>query len=116
MASNASEPQPSSPPSDELDCLVCGACCYQRPGTILVEEQDLVRWKRTGRDDVLSQLEPGHFGHMAFKMSSSGCCVHHGTATHAHACRIYEVRSETCIRFERGSRQCLEFRRDRGVR
>ncbi len=103
----------SAAPEEQFDCLTCGACCYQRPGTILVEPEDLVRWRRTGRDDILAQLEPGHFGHMAFKMNEQGCCVHHGTATEPHACRIYEVRSETCIKFEAGSKQCREFRRER---
>jgi Fe-S-cluster containining protein len=100
---------------EQFDCLTCGACCFQRPGTILVEPSDLVRWRRTGREDILSQLEPGHFGQMAFQMSSQGACVHHGTAAEPHACRIYEVRSETCIKFEAGSQQCREFRRDRNV-
>jgi Fe-S-cluster containining protein len=99
----------------ELDCLKCGACCHQRSGTILVSEGDLVRWKRTGRSDILAQLEAGHFGQMAFQMGPSGACVHHGTAEAPHACRIYEVRGEVCREFEAGSWQCLEFRRDRGI-
>ncbi len=98
----------------EFDCVTCGACCYQRPGTILVEASDLVRWRRLGREDILDQLEPGHFSQMAFKMSSQGACVHHGTLTEPHACQIYDVRSETCIKFEAGSQQCREFRRDHG--
>jgi Fe-S-cluster containining protein len=99
----------------DFDCLTCGACCFQRPGTILVPEADLLRWRRAGREDILEQLEPGHFGEMAFKMDERGCCVHHGTATEPHACHIYEDRGTTCREFEAGSRQCLEFRRDRGV-
>ena len=99
----------------QLDCLACGACCQQRPGTILVSEHDLVRWKRTQRNDILEQLEPGHFGQMAFMLAPSGVCVHHGTADEPHACRIYDARSDTCRDFEAGSWQCLEFRRDRGI-
>src|SRR5690606_21482131 len=73
---------------DEVfDCLTCGACCYQRPGTILVEAADLVRWRRIGREDILAELEPGHFGQMAFKMASHGACVHHGTDEEPHACQ-----------------------------
>ena len=98
-----------------LDCLTCGACCHQRPGTILVSERDLGRWKRTGRSDILAQLEPGHFGQMAFMMGPNGACVHHGTESEPHACRIYDARSDTCRDFEAGSNQCLEFRRDRGI-
>jgi Fe-S-cluster containining protein len=102
-------------PEEQFDCLTCGACCFQRAGTILVEPTDLVRWRRLGREDILSRLEPGHFGQMAFAMDGRGACVHHGTPAEPHACRIYDVRSETCIRFEAGSQQCREFRRDRGI-
>jgi Fe-S-cluster containining protein len=101
--------------TSELDCLTCGACCYQRPGTILVTANDLVRLKRTGRKDILDSLEPGHFGQMAFKMNAAGSCVHHGTTSEPHGCQIYEDRSDTCRDFEMGSWQCLEFRRDKGI-
>lgn len=112
-----SPPSLAAPITDAevFDCLTCGACCFQRPGTILVEAADLVRWKRIGREDILSRLEPGHFGLMAFQMSSQGACVHHGTPSEPHACQIYDVRSETCIKFEAGSQQCREFRRERGI-
>jgi Fe-S-cluster containining protein len=104
-----------SSPITNLDCLTCGACCYQRPGTILVSAADLVRWKRLARQDILQQLEAGHFGQMAFAMAPGGACVHHGTESEAHACRIYADRGDICREFEAGSWQCLEFRRDRGV-
>jgi Fe-S-cluster containining protein len=99
----------------ELDCLACGACCHQRPGTILVSDNDLVRWKRAGRADIIAQLEPGHFGQMAFRVGPGGACVHHGTDAAPHACQIYDARGDTCRDFEAGSWQCLEFRRDRGI-
>lgn len=99
----------------EFDCLKCGACCFQRPGTILVSEKDLVRFARLKRQDILEKLEPGHFSQMAFKMSREGACVHHGTLDEPHGCQIYEDRGEVCRDFEAGSPQCLEFRRDRGV-
>lgn len=99
----------------EFDCVTCGACCYQRPGTILVSSDDLVRWKRAARVDILEQLEDGHFGQMAFKMGSHGACVHHGIPEAPHACQIYADRSDTCRDFSAGSRQCLEFRRDKGI-
>lgn len=99
----------------DYDCLACGACCFQRAGTILVSDMDLVRWKRTRRTDILGQLEPGHFGQLAFRMAPNGACVHHGNAEAPHACQIYDVRGDTCRDFEAGSWQCREFRRDRGI-
>jgi len=100
----------------ELDCLACGACCRTgSDGRLLVPEADIVRWRRAGRDDLVTQLQPGHFGEKAFATRADGACVHLGTTGCAHACRIYEDRGTTCRDFERGGWQCLEFRRDAGL-
>lgn len=99
----------------ELDCLSCGACCYQRAGTILVTESDVERWRASGQLDIVESLDAGHFGYKAFKMSEQGCCVFHGTHDHPHACSIYENRADVCRDFEAGCAQCREFRRDRGI-
>lgn len=97
-----------------FDCEHCGACCHQRPGTILLEPQDLLRWKRDGRRDLLDAVAPGHFGLDAFAMRN-GACVHLGTDTNPAACRIYPDRATVCRTFTAGSQQCLEFRREHGV-
>jgi len=98
------------------DCLECGACCRTgSDGRILVDEQDIVRWKRAGRSDLVRALQPGHFGQMAFATRGDGACVHLGTPTHSHACCIYDVRGTTCREFAVGSWQCREFRRDAGL-
>lgn len=102
--------------SDELDCLACGACCKTgHDGRILVPVEDILLWRRLGRDDIAEQLQPGHFGEMAFATTPDGACVHLGTEGEPHACRIYEVRGTTCREFEKGSWQCREFRRDFGL-
>ncbi|MDQ3033089.1 MAG: YkgJ family cysteine cluster protein [Myxococcota bacterium] len=102
--------------ADELDCLTCGACCRTgRDGRILVPAEDIVRWKRAGRDDVAAQLQPGHFGEQAFATRDDGACVHLGTPGAPNACAIYEIRGTTCREFAKGSWQCLEFRRDLGI-
>ncbi len=101
---------------EQLDCLKCGVCCRQASdGRILVPEQDIVRWKRQGRSDLVEALVPGHFSEMAFAYTDSGACVHLGTTESRHACRIYEDRGTTCREFEKGSWQCLEFRREAGL-
>lgn len=102
--------------TEELDCLTCGACCRQASdGRILVPEEDIVRWRRTGREDLVALLVPGHFGEMAFAYTPAGACVHLGTGESPHACRIYPERGSTCREFEKGSWQCHEFRRDAGL-
>lgn len=105
---------PSAPP--DLDCLACGACCRTgRDGRILVPADDLVRWRRLGREDIVHELVPGHFGELAFATRDDGSCVHLGTPASPNACAIYDVRGTTCREFERGGWQCLEFRRDAGI-
>jgi Fe-S-cluster containining protein len=102
--------------SAELDCLTCGACCRQASdGRILVPAEDIVRWRRTGREDIATQLIDGHFGEQAFAHTAEGACVHLGSPTSPNACSIYEVRGTTCRDFEKGSWQCHEFRRDLGI-
>ncbi len=101
---------------DSLDCLTCGACCRTgHDGRILIPEEDLVRWRRIGRHDIAQAIQPGHFGLDAFATREDGSCVHLGTASEPNGCRIYEDRGTTCREFERGSWQCLEFRRDFGI-
>ena len=74
-----------------------------------------MRWKRQGRDDILGQIVPGHFGEQAFAYTPEGACVHLGVPGQPHACSIYEDRGTTCRDFEKGSWQCHEFRRDMGI-
>lgn len=101
---------------EALDCLTCGACCRQgSDGRILVPEQDILRWKRQDRTDLVRQLQPGHFGEQAFATTPEGACVHLGTDECGNACQIYEDRGTTCREFERGCAQCHEFRRDAGL-
>ncbi len=103
-------------PDDALDCLMCGACCRTgADGRILIPEEDLLRWRSTGREDIAAAVQPGHFGLVAFATTDAGACVHLGTAESPHACQIYEVRGTTCRDFLKGSPQCHEFRRDVGL-
>jgi Fe-S-cluster containining protein len=99
-----------------LDCLTCGACCRTgHDGRILIPEADLVRWRRIGRPDIAEAIQPGHFGEVGFATRDDGACVHLGIDDQHHACRIYDLRGTTCREFERGSPQCLSFRREFGV-
>jgi Fe-S-cluster containining protein len=105
--------QPTEPAT--FDCRACGACCHAREGTLLVSPLDLVRWKRTGREDILARLEDGHFGETAFAMSERGACVHLGMPGAPYDCSIYETRAVVCRAFEVGNPQCLAARRERGL-
>lgn len=110
-------PLPLSPypsPLADVDCRTCGACCYGREGTILVEAATLLRWRRERREDLLAQLTEGHFSEMAFAMHADHGCVHLGRGLDK-SCAIYETRAESCRTLQIGDRQCREFRRERGL-
>lgn len=103
----------ASSDGESLDCLSCGACCRTgHDGRILIPPEDLIRWRKIGRPELARAIQPGHFGLDAFATRPDGSCIHLGTANEANACQIYDERGTTCREFERGSRQCLEFRRD----
>lgn len=105
---------PVAPDTGEpLDCTRCGACCRAGPGSQLITEDDLRRWRAAGRDDLARNTAPGHFGEVAFPTTPEGACVYLVTdAQQRTLCSIYEVRAEVCRAFAAGSWQCLELRRD----
>ena len=95
------------------ECLRCGSCCHQRPGTILVTEQDIARWNAEGRAGIVESLTEGHFGEMAFPTNSDGSCIYLGLPDAPNDCSIHAFRATVCRDFVPGSAQCLEFIRDR---
>lgn len=104
---------PVDPETGEpLDCTACGACCRAGEGSMLLVEEDLVRWRRAGRADLALRTAPGHFGHLAFPTTPEGACVHLEMLEGRSLCAVYELRAEVCREFQAGSWQCLEFRRD----
>lgn len=104
---------PVDPATGEaLDCTRCGACCASGPGAMLIEEADLVRWRRKGRHDLADHTAEGHFGLRAFPTDAQGACVYLTRPEGRSICSIYEDRGSVCRAFQAGSWQCLEFRRD----
>jgi Fe-S-cluster containining protein len=106
---------PTSSPEPPLDCRACGVCCRDVGNVVLVSADDIVRWKREARADILDGLVEGHFSQLAFPTTPAGACVHQGTAGHANDCSIYETRGESCRAVEPGSAECLSYRRIAGL-
>ena len=77
--------------------------------------EDIVRWRRASREDLIEQLVPGHFSELAFASRPDGSCVHLGTRENLNDCSIYADRGTPCREFPPGSWQCLEFRREAGM-
>ncbi len=107
----------SSGLSEAPDCLECGACCRDvGDGTALVSEEDIVRWRRDGRDDIVAGLVPGHFSQLGFPTHPNGTCLHLGTTDNVNACSIYGTRGECCRALVPGSPQCHSYRNERARR
>jgi Fe-S-cluster containining protein len=103
-----------TPATEPYDCERCSACCRDsRDGRVLVSADDLLRWRRSGRDDITSQLVPGHFGQQAFGARTDGRCDHLGTAHDSHHCAIYETRGDSCRAVKPGDSACHGYRRAR---
>ena len=98
----------------EGECSRCGACCCGRPGTVLVIDEDAVRWRQAGRQDLIAELVPGHFGCRGLPTTGSGECVHLRRSGAITTCGIYPLRPLTCATFQAGSAQCKEYRRRGG--
>ena len=108
-------PQPDARDPDTgeaLDCTRCGACCEAGEGSMLIEAEDLLKWRRQGRHDLADHTAEGHFSARAFPTTVTGTCVYLTKPDGKSLCSIYEDRATVCRAFQAGSWQCLEFRRD----
>ncbi len=92
------------------DCLTCGACCA--PPTdwrayVEVTGLDAMRLSRQYRARVVD-------GELATVPRDGGirCVALRGTLGRRVSCRIHARRPDACRRFERGSPECHEARRD----
>ena len=100
--------------ASELDCLGCGVCCVGRPGTVLLEEHDIERWRQLGRQDLIDALVPGHFSRPALPSDETGRCAYQGTAWSRAACSVYAIRPSVCAEVPVGGDECLAYRRRGG--
>jgi len=95
-------------PTEHTDCQRCGFCCQAHVG-MLVSHEDIQRWRREGRDDILRLIENaeavfgrGGLGDGAY-LSDCPFLIREGD--HA-ACVIYEARPQVCRDFRPGSERC----------
>lgn len=101
--------EPISP--SNLDCRACGACCAPQLADAFyvgVSEADVARMTRRWRERHVAE------GAILTKLDPVGRCVCvalRGTVGQRVSCAIYERRPDECRRFQAGSRECLEARR-----
>ncbi|GMV12813.1 MAG: YkgJ family cysteine cluster protein [Polyangiaceae bacterium] len=98
------------------DCRECAACCRDASdGRVGVAAEDLVRWKREGRHEILAGIVPGHFGEQAFAARPDGSCIHLGVPGRPNDCSVYSTRGAICHLLQPGDPQCKAYRRVAGL-
>jgi hypothetical protein len=99
----------------DIECLRCGKCCLN-DFIAYTTEDDIERWRREGRSDILAVIEREHAVWAGDHLVSSedgryirGCpfLIWEGNR---RACAIYETRPGVCQRFVPGSSElCARF-------
>lgn len=100
----------------QIICKQCGTCCLANVNCYVTDE-DLERWKREGRDDILHIIEHEHAMWVGDHLVSSldghylhGCSFLMWDGSH-YACSIYETRPSVCRKYQPGSSEiCPQFR------
>lgn len=79
-------------------CLSCGVCCEMYGHTIHACAEDLERWRREGRDDLLARVGPdGEVGvDPATGERPEGCLYLVRRGTYAAHCGIHETKPLMC--------------------
>ena len=101
----------------ELECRRCGKCCME-DFIAYATQEDLERWQREDRKDILRMIEREHAVWAGDHLISSedgryihGCPFLDWEGDHA-TCTIYETRPGVCRRYKPGSSEiCSQWRK-----
>jgi Fe-S-cluster containining protein len=95
-------------PLSQERCRRCGKCCLA-DFNAYVRDEDILRWKRDGRQDILSVIENEH----AIWMGDHLICADNGRYLHGcpfliwegacSSCTIYETRPAVCRNYAAAS-------------
>jgi Fe-S-cluster containining protein len=100
---------------EHFDCIQCGRCCSNLGYPKEIDESDVARWCRDGRDDILCWVglkKPGKKG-FSYRIwitpgtnQPAAICpwLEKQPGTHRYRCRIHEVKPEICRQYP-GSRK-----------
>ncbi len=102
-----------------MECIRCGRCCLA-DFAAYVKDEDIDRWRRQGRKDILHILEQEHgvwqgdylFSSVSGETLRSCFFIEHdGTV---FSCALHETRPITCRNYEPGSSElCSQFGKKR---
>ena len=104
-----------------LDCLTCGACCYNPDEN---RREDFADWvpleprdallRRTRLARRLVVYNDANVPHLRLD-GDQRCVALRGKLGVSVSCSIYDLRPRACRRVEAGSDRCLQYRRERAV-
>ncbi|HTZ41283.1 MAG TPA: YkgJ family cysteine cluster protein [Syntrophales bacterium] len=98
-----------------IPCLRCGICCMADM-IADADEEDLERWKRDDRNDILQVYRDARWVGDHFVSVATGMTIHDCPFLDYRdgffACTIYETRPRVCRDFEPGSSEiCSQFQK-----
>lgn len=97
-------------PAVSLECVRCGRCCLKYGNTLQASDEDVARWKKEGREDILAWVGP--FGDLWINNSShkeaSRCpWLRKLPGKKQYLCRIHETKPEICATYPVTRKQAL---------
>jgi Fe-S-cluster containining protein len=100
-----------------IKCRRCGICCLADINAFITKD-DLKRWEKEGREDILHLLQHEHavWAGDHFVSSYDGRyihgCIFLTWEDHQYSCTIYGTRPKTCRDYMPGSSAiCLQFKK-----
>ena len=98
-----------------IPCLRCGTCCMADM-IADADAEDLERWRREGRDDILRRYRDACWVGDHFMSVTTGMAIHDcpflDFQDGLFTCTIYETRPRVCREFTPGSSEiCPQFKR-----
>jgi Fe-S-cluster containining protein len=102
-------------PSEELDCRLCGACCFGDEGWVHVDGGDDALVDGSSELAALVVLtRHGGFVKRSLRMVD-GACAGLDRGADRFTCSVYDSRPTVCRAVQTGSDACRRARRERGL-
>jgi uncharacterized protein len=109
--------------SAELDCQKCGACCCNPAENRAEGFRDYVEIgggerlaKKQRQLQKFAVANERGVWHLKLVGAEERCAALHGSLGRHVSCAIYDLRPRGCRLVEAGSKRCLQYREERGLR
>jgi len=99
----------------KFECKRCGKCCVKFTGTLSATKEDILRWRKEGRDDIIAYVYfmGDDWGDLFFHPETGGE-IHDRCPflrkirnKNEYKCMIEETKPEVCRNYPHG-RKCIK--------